>query len=301
MRGAGWPVAVRLLCDDHEPSPGSVEQGRGMAVAALNTEEQPRATPGCSGAGSGAASGHAEHLAAATGRPLSRAAPTGRTGILGACLASSTPPRRSSTPSWRCRPCPPRGGNVMASSYQRYAGGAVTILLAAARSGASCVHAGAVGTGPERRPRPGCAGRRGGRAVLAAGDRRRHRRLRGARRAHRRAHPSSRPRGPSAGSPSSRSASSAPVAGDLVCVSGYSLVGRTRDPLLAWLDTLDPGVVVVLDPGAAFADLDPALRDRVLARTTSGPATPTRRRPSPGCTACTRPPRWSPPCCPRMP
>ena len=29
---------------------------------------------------------------------------------------------------------PTRGGNVMATSYQRYAGGAVTILLAAARS-----------------------------------------------------------------------------------------------------------------------------------------------------------------------
>ena len=43
---------------------------------------------------------------------------------------------------------PSRGGNVMASSYHRYAGGAVTILLAAARSGAFCVHAGAVGTGP---------------------------------------------------------------------------------------------------------------------------------------------------------
>ena len=43
---------------------------------------------------------------------------------------------------------PVRGGNVMATSYRRYAGGAVTILLAAARSGAECVHAGAVGTGP---------------------------------------------------------------------------------------------------------------------------------------------------------
>jgi sugar/nucleoside kinase (ribokinase family) len=44
-------------------------------------------------------------------------------------------------------------------------------------------------------------------------------------------------------------------------------MGRTRDPLLAWLDGLDPEVVVVLDPGSAFASLDPALRDRVLRRT----------------------------------
>ena len=162
---------------------------------------------------------------------------------------------------------PARGGNVMASSYHRYAGGAVTILLAAARSGAECVHAGAVGTGPNGDLV---------RAALAA-------------------------EGVSVSSPpvpeldtgvcvvlveptAERSfvttqgaerritveslGSSAPVAGDLVCVSGYSLVGRTRDPLVAWLDTLDPGVVVVLDPGATFAELEPALRDRVLARTT---------------------------------
>ena len=155
----------------------------------------------------------------------------------------------------------------MATSYHRYAGGAVTILLAAARSGASCVHAGAVGTGPNGDLV---------RAALAA-------------------------EGVEVSSPAvpdvdtgvcvvlveptaERSfvttqgaerrisveslASSAPVAGDLVCVSGYSLVGRTRDPLVAWLDTLDPGVVVVLDPGATFAELDAALRERVLARTT---------------------------------
>lgn len=43
---------------------------------------------------------------------------------------------------------PRRGQNVMAGSSTRYAGGAVTTLLAAARFGATCVHAGAHGTGP---------------------------------------------------------------------------------------------------------------------------------------------------------
>jgi sugar/nucleoside kinase (ribokinase family) len=61
---------------------------------------------------------------------------------------------------------------------------------------------------------------------------------------------------------------SAPVAGDLVCLSGFSLLGLTRDPLLEWLDGLAVGVVVVLDPGAAFGDLGHDLQRRVLARTT---------------------------------
>ena len=43
---------------------------------------------------------------------------------------------------------PRRGGNVMATSYTRHAGGAVNILVAAARSGGQAVHAGAIGTGP---------------------------------------------------------------------------------------------------------------------------------------------------------
>lgn len=161
---------------------------------------------------------------------------------------------------------PERGGNVMATSYRRYAGGAVTILLAAARSGARSVHAGAVGTGPN------------GDLVRAALD----------------------AEGISLSAPvvpdldtgvcvvlvepsaertfvttqgaerqiSVQSlAASAPEPGDLVCVSGYSLVGRTRDPLVEWLDTLVDGVVVVLDPGATFGSLDETLRDRVLART----------------------------------
>jgi sugar/nucleoside kinase (ribokinase family) len=162
---------------------------------------------------------------------------------------------------------PSRGGNVMASSYQRYAGGAVTILVAAARSGAQCVHAGAVGTGPNGDlvraalavegidlSSPPVAELDTGICVVLV-EPTAERSFVTTQGAERRITVES-------------LGSSAPVAGDLVCVSGYSLVGRTRDPLVEWLDTLAPGVVVVLDPGAVFAELDPALRDRVLARTT---------------------------------
>ena len=162
---------------------------------------------------------------------------------------------------------PARGGNVMATSYQRYAGGAVTILLAAARSGARCVHAGAVGTGPNGDLIRSALAAEGvevssppvpdvdtGVCVVLV-EPTAERSFVTTQGAERRISVES-------------LASSAPRPGDLVCVSGYSLVGRTRDPLVEWLDTLDPQVLVVLDPGAAFADLDPALRDRVLARTT---------------------------------
>ena len=161
---------------------------------------------------------------------------------------------------------PSRGGNVMASSYHRYAGGAVTILLAAARSGASCVHAGAVGTGPNgdlvraalaaegvEVSSPPVADLDTGVCVVLV-EPTAERSFVTTQGAERRITVES-------------LAASAPVAGDLVCVSGYSLVGLTRDPLVAWLDTLDPGVVVVLDPGATFAELDAPLRERVLART----------------------------------
>ncbi len=162
---------------------------------------------------------------------------------------------------------PTRGGNVMASSYQRYAGGAVTILVAAARSGAQCVHAGAVGTGPNGDLVRAALAVEGidlssppvteldtGICVVLV-EPTAERSFVTTQGAERRITVAS-------------LGSSAPVAGDLVCVSGYSLVGRTRDPLVEWLETLAPGVVVVLDPGAVFAELDPALRDRVLARTT---------------------------------
>jgi sugar/nucleoside kinase (ribokinase family) len=165
-------------------------------------------------------------------------------------------------------PClPRRGQNVMAGSSTRYAGGSVSVLVAAARFGATCVHAGAHGTGPNGDLV---------RASLAAED-----------------VTLSAPPVPGRDTatclvlvePSAERtfvttlgaereitveslSTAAPVAGDLVCVTGYSLVlPQTRDPLLAWLPTLDEGVVVVLDPGAAFAHLPADVRDPMLAHT----------------------------------
>ncbi|MFQ6171965.1 PfkB family carbohydrate kinase [Oryzobacter sp. R7] len=161
---------------------------------------------------------------------------------------------------------PGRGGNVMATSYERYAGGAVTILLAAARSGATCVHAGSVGTGPNgdlvraalaaegvALSAPAVADLDTGVCVVLV-------------------EPSAeRSFVTTQGAERHISVASldacAPEAGDLVCVSGYSLVGRTRDPLVEWLGSLAEEVVVVLDPGATFAELDHRTRETVLART----------------------------------
>jgi sugar/nucleoside kinase (ribokinase family) len=161
---------------------------------------------------------------------------------------------------------PERGGNAVARSYARYAGGAVNILLAAARSGARCVHAGAVGTGPNgdlvraalaaegvEVSSPAVAGLDTGICFVMVEPtaERTFVTTQGAER-----------RITVEGLQASR-----PMPGDLVCVSGFSLEGLTREPLLDWLDTLADGVVVVLDPGAGFGGLEPALRERVLART----------------------------------
>ncbi len=163
---------------------------------------------------------------------------------------------------------PERGQNVMADGWGQQAGGAVNTLVAAARSGADCVHAGAIGTGPNgdlirdalaadsiawsAPALPGCdtalcvvlVERDGERTFVTMQGAERMLSIEGL-------------------------ATSAPRAGDLVCVTGYSLaVESTRAPLTAWLGTLPKGVEVVLDPGAVFADLTPAARDAMLAATT---------------------------------
>lgn len=159
---------------------------------------------------------------------------------------------------------PDRGQNVMAASATDYAGGAVTVLVAAARFGADCVHAGAHGTGPHGDLVRTALGRDGIAVSAPVVD------------------------GLDTGicvvmvEPSAERtfvttlgaerhisveslATSQPGPGDLVCVTGFSLaLDRTRDPLLAWLPDLHPEVVVVLDPGAAFADLPEDVRATML-------------------------------------
>ena len=159
---------------------------------------------------------------------------------------------------------PARGQNVMAASATDYAGGAVTVLVAAARFGAACVHAGAHGTGPHGdliraalqaegivASAPPVTALDTGICVVMV-EPSAERTFVTTLGAERRISVAS-------------LATSDPRDGDLVCVTGFSLaLESTRDPLLAWLPTLDPGVVVVLDPGAAFATLPEDVRAAML-------------------------------------
>ena len=163
---------------------------------------------------------------------------------------------------------PRRGGNVMASDFRRHAAGAVNILLAAARQGAEALHAGAVGTGPNAELIRKVLAENG---VGVAGD----------------AVPDQdsgicfvmlEPNGErtfvtTLGAERQLSAdvleAAHPRAGDVVCVSGYSLaIESTRIPLLTWLALLPEGVAVVLDPGAVFAELPGDVHDTMLSLTT---------------------------------
>ena len=162
---------------------------------------------------------------------------------------------------------PDRGQNVMASSVTDYAGGAVTVLVAAARFGADCVHAGAHGTGPHgdlvraalaaegiSLSAPPVPDHDTGICVVMV-EPSAERTFVTTLGAERRITASS-------------LATADPRPGDLVCVTGFSLaLDRTRDPLLEWLPTLDEGVVVALDPGAAFAALPHDVRAGMLAHT----------------------------------
>ena len=163
---------------------------------------------------------------------------------------------------------PRRGQNVMADAWGAAPGGAVNTLVAAARSGARCVHAGAIGTGPQGdlvrallaaegvawSAEPVADADTGVCVVMVepSGERTFVTTLGAERRLS-----------------EAGLAASEPAPGDLVCVTGYALaVESTRVPLATWLATLPAGVGVVLDPGAVFASLPDAVRAAMLDRTT---------------------------------
>ncbi|AKU17186.1 PfkB family carbohydrate kinase [Luteipulveratus mongoliensis] len=158
---------------------------------------------------------------------------------------------------------PRRGGNAMATSYGRYAGGSVNVLVAAARTGARAVHAGAVGTGPNGDLiREAMAAENVELATDLVPDadtgicfvmiepsaERTFVTTQGAERKI----------------SADLLSQSRPVADDIVCVTGYTLLGETCEPLMTWLESLVDGVVVVLDPSAPFAELEPDLQQRML-------------------------------------
>lgn len=161
---------------------------------------------------------------------------------------------------------PHRGGNVFASSARRSAGGAVSILVAAARNGAHAVHAGAHGTGENGDLI---------RAILEAEG------VELANTAERDLdsgicvcllEPHERTFVTTLGAERRISVASLdraqPAAGDLVCVDGYTLVEPgTAGPMLDWLERLPGGVPTVLDPGADFAAQPAEVRNRALAAT----------------------------------
>ncbi len=161
---------------------------------------------------------------------------------------------------------PVRGGNVNADSVHTYAGGAVNILIGAARAGASAVHAGTIGTGPQgdlihdvlssagiamSAPRNLESDTGVCYVFIEPSGERSFVTTRGAERSI----------------SYSSLASSNPGAGDYVCVSGYGLLEATRKPLMDFVTSLDDEVVVVLDPGEAFAGLDSQLQSAMLDHT----------------------------------
>lgn len=161
---------------------------------------------------------------------------------------------------------PHRGGNVFAAAARRSAGGAVNILVAAARNGVAAVHAGAHGTGENGELIRATLSAEGVSLVndaepdldsgicvcLLEPHERTFVTTLGA---ERRISVASLDR-------------AAPERGDLVCVDGYTLVEPgTAAPMLQWLSRLPHDVQVVLDPGADFATQPADVRTRALAAT----------------------------------
>lgn len=151
---------------------------------------------------------------------------------------------------------PEPGSDVFASSHDLVAGGGVNTMTAAARDGGEVVYLGSHGTGPFGDLIRSALSAEGI-AVLADPD------------------PSGdtgfsialvddgaertfvSTTGAEAAAPLPQLLAGAPVPGDVVCVSGYSLVHPVnRDALLAWLPNLSEGIRVVVDPSPVIGEAD---------------------------------------------
>ena len=162
---------------------------------------------------------------------------------------------------------PPRGGDVLARSSSRHAGGGINVMAAAARQGLPVVYAGVLGTGPNAdlvraaldadrievatAPRTDCDTG----LVIALVDDEGERTFTTIRGAEARL--------------SLDTLRQVDVTDDdWVYVTGYSLAHEAnRTALLAWLPTLPPGTRVVFDPGPLAKSLPAAALTVVLART----------------------------------
>ncbi|UYM04421.1 PfkB family carbohydrate kinase [Solicola gregarius] len=162
---------------------------------------------------------------------------------------------------------PETGGDVMASASALHAGGAVNVLVAAARAGGDAVHAGAHGTGPFGdliraafarehivAASPPIADSDTGLCVVLV-EPSAERTFVTTQGAERRL--------------SVDTLRAAGVeAGDYVCVTGYTLLHETSGrALLDWLPEMPADAHLVLDPGALFGDVPSARRAAVVERT----------------------------------
>ncbi|MFJ9626915.1 PfkB family carbohydrate kinase [Streptomyces sp. NPDC101175] len=161
---------------------------------------------------------------------------------------------------------PERGGDVLATRAERTPGGGFNVMAAAARQGLPVTYAGAHGTGPcgERAraalraegidvllaPRPAadtgfvvCLVDAGGERTFVTSP------------------------GAEATLTTADLAELRPAAGDLVYVTGYSLLhDSNRVALLDLLPRLDPAVTLVADPGPLVAEIPGAALELLLAR-----------------------------------
>lgn len=164
---------------------------------------------------------------------------------------------------------PPRGGDVLADSGAMLAGGTgFNVMAAASRLGAPAAYGGMHGTGPFGDLARAAVLREGIEillepdaetdtgwdvAITDAGSERTFITVVGA----------------EAALTAERIARVRADPGDAVYVSGYGLLGEpNRSSILDWLGRLQPGVMVVTDPGPLVADIPAPALEAVLARTT---------------------------------